>query len=143
MLILYKLFLYLFLFNNDAIPLFHLMNKRIYFILLPVLAIILSIICGSNNAVFFNKSAPDLTITKHVTQIGFPYSSDLKKENKNPIKNIIRKKAWDDTNAINFCPTHDPVLPCVLFPTVVYGGYRLYELSAYFSASGLRGPPVA
>ncbi|MFI5195558.1 MAG: hypothetical protein ACHQD8_00575 [Chitinophagales bacterium] len=119
------------------------MNKRIYFILLPVLAIIFSIICWKNNSVFFNEPARDLSITKNVAQVDFPYSSGVKKENKNRIKNAIRIKAWDDAAAINIFSTPDPVFLYLLFPRVVYGGYRLYELSAHFSTSGLRGPPPA
>ena len=119
------------------------MNKRIYFILLPILAIIFSIICGKNNAVSFNEPSHDLRITKNVVQVDFPYSPGVKKENNNRIKNAIRIKALHDVVAIDISSILDPIFICLLSPRVIYGGYRLYELSAHFSTSGLRGPPAA
>ena len=120
------------------------MNKRIYFILFPALAIILSIICRNDNTVFFKGPVHDLSISQNITQAGFPFSPGVKKENKSRLKNAIRIKARHDVVTINFFPASDACLP--FFPSqrvLIYGGYRVGELSAHFSTSGLRGPPVA
>jgi hypothetical protein len=118
------------------------MNKRIYLILLPILAILFSITGRTNNPLFATQTVHGSKISRVVIQNDFPASPDLTKNNRSRIRTAIRIKAWDDAVAINITPAPGIVFHHFLSPSIIYGGYRVNELSAHFSTSGLRGPPV-
>ena len=118
------------------------MNKRAYFILFPLLAILFSI-GWDNNAVFFQKPAGGLIITPSLSQADFTFYTGVKRENKSHAKNAMRVKARYDVIAINITPLPDLFSPLLCTQEVVFSGYRNVELSTHFSTNGLRGPPTA
>jgi hypothetical protein len=116
------------------------MNKKIQLILVPALAVIFSIIFWNNNAVFFNNKAESYSSVHN----GVPHHTPvpgIQKKSGHHVNAKFRIKAWDDAIAVNCNPVYTPCYTIVVFSEVVYGGYVPHKLSAYYSSSGLRGPP--
>jgi hypothetical protein len=118
------------------------MNKRILFILLPLIAILVSLNCRSANTVFSKKGGQEVTVTSGSDQNFLPYSVKLKKNNNKELKNKIRIKAWDDNSIIE---VPDPWILCSeagYYHKPMYEACAVYFQSTHFSQHHLRGPPV-
>jgi hypothetical protein len=118
------------------------MSRRMYLILLPVLALILSIInCREDNAVQPAKSASGYAFL--VINPGDHHGSVVfGKETNHKHKNAIRIKAWDDSVAIAITLNWLSV-PCICyFSKQYYWSYNSPIISHQVFRRTLRGPPV-
>ena len=116
------------------------MNKRISYILLPILVLLLSFSSGVDGLILC-KQTSELSVTGVLSQNHFPHPFSLTKDDTRQKKNKVRIKAWDDYSAI------DVVTPWIQ-PNKVYNNYKpafsVYDAhfqSACFSRYNLRGPP--
>ncbi len=116
--------------------------KRISFILLPLLAILITINCLGDNSVSFQSKAHDVTFTSRHAQVWAPYSVKLNKENNKESKNKIRIKAWDEYAALDIVPPCQSSRIVYSFHKPVYSAYDVYFQSVYISWHNLRGPPA-
>ena len=118
------------------------MNKRIYFIILPILAL-LSGSYGMLYNLVSNQQATtsELNITVASPQNSLPFSSNLKKQEKKIDINAMRIKAKHDVMAVNI-PFHWEPLTLFVYHTKAHNGwYSVYELCAFRAGYHLRGPP--
>ena len=117
------------------------MNKRIYCIFLPVLAILFSIFCSADNAIFFQQNAPGLNITKVSAGHSLPFSSGLKKGDKKVNINAIRVKAKHDATATHIPAHWESAASIVYYAKSYFSSYSACELHAHLKGYNLRGPP--
>ena len=117
------------------------MNKRIHLILLPFLALLLSINSGSGGYVPVKHT--ELTASGlHTTLPRGGYSYRLNKESRKNERNAIRIKAWDNVAAI-FLPPVWTQTPKIFFCVEVAGEYRKVYVPVRTCCSySLRGPPT-
>lgn len=118
------------------------MNKRIFNILLPVLALILTAINCTGDYIGFSNPADGYSISA-AHQSRHPYSVNLNKETNRKHKNAIRIKAWDDAAAMVAPTAWNPVAINCYFEKAYCCYYNAPVLSSRFSRHKLRGPPVA
>ena len=122
------------------------MNKRIYFILFPILAILFCIHCNAGIAVphqdYHQGSSTWLSIGNKPVEGEHTYLPVAKKQDHKKTKNTIRIKAWDDASAV--------ILPLYSFTPKKYFFYAntyypchySFTPSGYYSEYNLRGPPT-
>ena len=116
------------------------MNKRIYFILLPLLALLFSF-SGREEGSMVARSG-GLTLYGASLQSHSSQSASLNRDNNNQKKNKIRIKAWDDNLAVAIAaPWVMPVRVYAVYKSP-FGVYDVHFQSAYFSSAHLRGPPA-
>jgi hypothetical protein len=117
------------------------MNKRIYFILLPILALLFSF-SGRGEDLILCTPASECSIAIASLQNHIPHSFNQTRDDTNQKKNKIRIKAWDDYSAIDVAESwlQFPKKYYYLKPT--FSGYTSYFQSAHFSRYNLRGPPA-
>jgi hypothetical protein len=122
------------------------MNKKLYFILYPLVALL---------AVFYT-SHETLVAAFHKTNpaSGFNFSSArksaarthsvvLSKDSRDRSKNKIRIKANDDCAAVGI-PAEVRIRPLVIYPSAVaYSDFRTVFFAGIRSVYRLRGPPSA
>jgi hypothetical protein len=115
------------------------MNKRIYLILLPLLALILSVInCKQDSYASFGKPGQEFNIS-----VGHhPYSVNLNKDTSHKHKNAIRIKAWDDATAMIAPASWIPFTRLCYYTPPAYSYYRSPVCALRFSRHKLRGPPT-
>ena len=120
------------------------MNKRLFFILLPFLAL-LSFFNNSEGVSHVEKSSAlqqeRYLIKSAQTNNNSP--SVLSKDSQDKNRNKIRIKAWDDYAAINFNEYFPVARPVLFYITSGYSNYDFYFQSPCLSSSSLRGPPAA
>ena len=118
------------------------MNKRLYLILFPILALIVSINCRGDNTVFSNKPFSNATIIT-AAQNHLPYSVNLNKQSDHKAKNAIRIKACEGSAAIVFIAGWLPVSIKSYHTKPIYFYNNNHTLSFHSCQHKLRGPPVA
>lgn len=118
------------------------MNKRIYFLLLPVLLLIVTIkskscfpaifhVHGSEYSVFAKGSAPA------------PFSVSLDKHHDRKVKSTIRIKAWDDASTgVVFSNSYFPKSVSVYNTVHQYFPGDACIFGCHISGHSLRGPPL-
>ena len=121
------------------------MNKRIYFILFPILALLFSSSNGRENKfISFQAGIPVFNYTCQTSvQNSGPFSSDLKKGGGKINKNAIRIKAWDGSFAIDIPAQWTPTRRVIYSVKPVNSTYTVFLQQAYASDHNLRGPPAA
>jgi len=117
------------------------MNKRISFILLPVLALIISINCRAHYGAFFNNTVSGISISS-VHQYSPSHSISANKQTNNRDKNAIRIKAKDGGAAIVLSCGWAPVANVFFYSRPSYFYYSSPVLPLRFSRYKLRGPPT-
>ena len=119
------------------------MSRRIYLILLPVLALILSVInCSADISVPSLKPVAGYSFSG-VNQVDHRVSIIFGKDANHKHKNAIRIKAWDESGAIILSPVWFPVSHIFYFSRPNYWSYSSPTISHRFSRHQLRGPPSA
>lgn len=119
------------------------MNKRFYFILIPVLALLFNWNSRAGNHISLNKPYPGSFVTIKTEQNNFPKSERLRKENSERIKYKIRTKAWDDAPGVLIGGEEIPGTIFCFYSELAYWGYNFSFRSYHLSKHSLRGPPVA
>jgi len=119
------------------------MNKKIHFILFPILLLAFSLISWKNNSVFFRQGGTELSISNCSVNEGIPFSLGVTHNDTHKIKNAIRVKARHDAAAIEISSVSFPELSAPHYEGLLtYGTYRAYWSSTSSSTLSLRGPPV-
>jgi len=117
-------------------------NRRIYYILLPILALL----AGSFGMLYHSVSVAQASVGKCITTISpkqqFPFSSNLKKQEKKADINAMRIKAKHDVVAINIPAQWKPTPLFVYYNKPYNSFYCAYELCAFHAGYHLRGPPA-
>jgi len=118
------------------------MSKRLYLILIPIIALIISINGKWDTVSLFTSSTyADASITD--VQYHLPYSIFLEKEHGRKIKNAIRPKARDCSSAIPL-PAEWQFMPRTFYYIKqTHSSYYSPTYSLHISLHKLRGPPVA
>jgi hypothetical protein len=117
------------------------MNKRLYFILLPVFAILLAFNCRTGSAVHAKGFYPGFAVSKSIGRQDIPKPFSVKNDNKNPVKSNIRIKAWENTIATILPATFVPVSRHFFRSETFFGKYIANVTSSRFSHLSSRGPP--
>jgi len=122
------------------------MNKRLYFILYPLLAL-LAIFYTSRDTIVtaFDKSVPsqecNFSSTRKTAAHG--HTVVLSKDTRERSKNKIRIKANDDYAAIDIPCGFQPAPVNAYASSLNYGEYRTFFFSSPRHSYRLRGPPAA
>ncbi len=97
---------------------------------------------GKVDHALLRHSAAEFNITGATLQNQTSHSFSLKRDNRPPVKNRMRIKAWDDYSAIDVAEPW--VQPAIVFYFIkpAYTGYKSYALSLRLAAYNLRGPPA-
>ena len=118
------------------------MNKRVFFVLLPLIAILFSLNCMGDSAILLKRGARESVLTSSRVQIVLPNSVKLNKENNKETKNKIRVKAWDDNSDIDISVPWCQSSEICHSDKPVYAVCVVYVQSTHFFRNNLRGPPA-
>ncbi len=118
------------------------MNKRIFFILLPILFLLFNTSQGRGIDITSSpKQAGSTFIIKAAAQNTVPSSSDLKNGGGKVNRNAIRIKAKNGFFELNI-PEVWTFTARAIYPTkLVFGVYNIYTADAHPAIYNLRGPP--
>lgn len=118
------------------------MNKKLYFILFPLLAMLFSIYGKGGEFIPFKKEAAGLSVSGSSIQQKAPDFSDIQKNDRKIKKNKIRIKARDAAAEMDIPLYWEAEAKVVFYQNVTYSGYILYAKSAELPVHNLRGPPA-
>ena len=116
------------------------MNKRVYFILLPILALLFILSGGQRNVARF-QPVSQFSVRGNSRQQHASHSVNLAKNDSHQKKNKIRIKACDDYSALEVAEMSVPSSPIFYYCKPAYKVCAVYFLSAHYSEYNLRGPP--
>ncbi len=118
------------------------MNKRIFFILLPVFVLLFHTSWGNGiDFRFFPKEQSSSIVSQASAHNTIPSSSDLKNGGGKVNRNAIRIKAKNGFFELNI-PEVWSFTTKVAYPTrLVFGVYNIYTADAHPAIYNLRGPP--
>lgn len=116
------------------------MNKRIYFILLPILALLFSFSGRADDAVLY-LPVSEFSITGVSLQNHIPHSFSLTKDDNHKKQNKIRIKARDDYSAIDVVEPRIQLSPIYYYNKPTCRVCTVYFLSVHHPKHNLRGPP--
>ena len=121
------------------------MNKRIYYILFPILAMLFSI-ADSHVGIEYNiasgtKASSIPGIANFSAAHAHPFSSNLKKQEHKVNINAIRIKAKHDAIAISILTYWELGVPFIYYTKSYCSSHNSYELNAHLPCYNLRGPP--
>jgi len=117
-------------------------NKRIYYILLPILALLVCSYGMLYHAVSVARTSAAESFITIAPEQKLPFSSDLKKQEKKIDINAMRIKAKHDVVAINIPTFWEPPVAFVYHTKPYNSFYCVYELCAFHAGYHLRGPPA-
>lgn len=115
------------------------MNKKIYFILLPILVLLLSM--SSKVECAFPVQQTGFSFSKNIAQTSLVHTIDLNKDSRK-IKNKIRIKACDNSFALDFHPILPSYSKFFHVAGPLLGEYLVYTPSRNCHSRNLRGPPA-
>ena len=116
------------------------MNKRIFFILLPVFLLLLNTSKGIDIKSFSKKAASSFA-SPSSAHTSTPPSSDLKNGGGKVNRNAIRIKAKNGFFELNI-PEAWSFTTKIAYPAgLVFGLYNIYAADAHPAINKLRGPP--
>ena len=117
------------------------MNKKVCFILLPIIALL----CVSCGMLYYSVSTAKNFSEQSATTVSTPSalsSGNLKKQEKKIDINAMRIKAKRDVVAINVPPQWALAALSVHYNKPYNSFYCAYELCAFHAGYHLRGPPA-
>ena len=118
------------------------MNKRIFFILLPILALLFntSDVKGTDFKSFPKESGSGF-VSQASAQSTIPSSSDLKNGSGKVNRNAIRIKANNGALELDIPKVWSFATRAVYLARLVFGIYNIYTADAHPAIYNLRGPP--
>ena len=120
------------------------MNKRFYFILIPIFVVLFSLSSKAGSHLSDKKKlTTGFCITIKIDRNNIPHSVNLRKENSERNIYKIRTKAWDDAATANIPCEQAPVTIFCYYTRPVYCRYNFSFRPYHLSKQSLRGPPVA
>jgi len=118
------------------------MNKRIYFLLLPLLLLVVAIKSKQAFPVLFQVHGSQCSVSAPESAPS-PLSVSLDKHHDRKAKNAIRIKAWDDaTTGIVFSNSYFPGQVSVYNTVLQYFPADACIFRRHISGHSLRGPPL-
>ena len=132
----------MFAFYFYVVPLFRNMNRAIYYIAIPIFALLFCISGKVHNIALPVDVTHGLSTTATSARSESSVLNILSKEHNHRVKNIIRLKALDDTHAINIQFNWNVAFRNCYFTKTIYKHYERHIFPFYFSKNGLRGPPI-